>query len=179
MPYSRRTTHAMENTTPRKAKAIAMVLSSIVTMTTRAWPANDVSGQPWIQHVKSRVRFEGSRARVIDVDADRDIATIAPLLADDAARAILEATATEARSAEELAEHCGVSTPTIYRRLEELREADLVDERTEPDADGHHYTVYRATLDTAVVELTEEGFDVRLTRRDRMADRFTKFVEDI
>jgi DNA-binding transcriptional ArsR family regulator len=129
--------------------------------------------------VKSRARFEVPRARVIDVDADRDLATIAPLLADDAARAILEATATEARSAEELAEHCGVSTPTVYRRLEELREADLVTERTEPDADGHHYTVYRATLDTAVVELTGEGFDVRLTRRDRMADRFTEFVEDV
>jgi DNA-binding transcriptional ArsR family regulator len=129
--------------------------------------------------VKSRVWFEAPRVRVIDVDGDRDLATIAPLLADDAARAILEATATEARSAEELAEHCGVSTPTIYRRLEELREANLLAERTEPDAGGHHYTVYRATLDTAVVELTEEGFDVRLTRRDRMADRFTKFVEDI
>lgn len=148
-------------------------------MTSRAWPANHVSGKPRIQQLKSRARFEAPRVRVIDVDADRDLATIAPLLADDTARAVLEATATEARSAEVLAEHCGVSTPTIYRRLEDLREADLVAERTEPDADGHHFTVYRATLDTAVVELSEEGFDVRLTRRDRMADRFTKFVEDI
>lgn len=135
--------------------------------------------EPRIQFVKSRSGIEVAADVVIDVDDDRDLATIAPLLADECSRCVLEATATDALSAEELAEHCEVSTPTIYRRLEALRDADLVAEQTVPDDDGHHHAVYRATFDRAVVDLTAEGFDVQLSRRDRMADRFTRFVEDL
>jgi len=113
------------------------------------------------------------------VDEDTDIDTVASLLGDDCVRTILEATAAEALSAEQLAERCSVSGPTVYRRLETLREQDLVAEQTRAGEDGHHYKVYRATLDRAVVDLTDEGFEIRLTRRGRMADRFTEFVEDL
>jgi predicted ArsR family transcriptional regulator len=113
-----------------------------------------------------------------DVDED-SVATVAELLADDVARGILEATTTEAMAADALAEHCGVSTPTVYRRLERLRDHDLVVARTEPDADGHHYEVYRARLDRVIVDLTDDGFRLRLRHRDRMADRLTRFVEGL
>lgn len=127
--------------------------------------------------MKSWVWVDTRGGRVIDVEGPSDVATVAGLLADDTARSILEATATEPMSAEELSDHCDVSTPTIYRRLETLREQDLIDERTHPDEDGHHYKEYAARLDRIVVELTDDGFRLRLTRRDRMADRFTRFVE--
>lgn len=113
------------------------------------------------------------------MDDDRDVASIAGFLADDCARTILEETATRARSVEELDERCDASRPTIYRRLEALVEHDLLEVRTEPDESGHHYKVYRAALDRFVVDLTDDGFEMRLTRRDRMADRFTQFVEDM
>ncbi|ELZ20596.1 hth domain-containing protein [Halosimplex carlsbadense 2-9-1] len=113
------------------------------------------------------------------MDEDTDIDTVASLLGDDCARTILEATAAEALSVEQLAERCSVSGPTVYRRLETLREQDLVTEQTRAGEDGHHYKVYRATLDRAVVDLTDEGFEIRLSRRGRMADRFTEFVEDL
>lgn len=113
------------------------------------------------------------------MDDDPDLATIAPLLADECARTILEATVDERLSAEALAERCDVSTPTIYRRLESLQDAGLVTVEQRPEADGHHFKVYSATLDQVVVDLGSAGFDVRLSRRDRMADRFTRFVEDL
>ncbi|WP_436930451.1 ArsR/SmtB family transcription factor [Halosimplex halobium] len=113
------------------------------------------------------------------MDEDTDVDTVASLLGDDCARTILEATAAEPLSAEELAERCSVSGPTVYRRLETLREQDLVAEQTRVDDDGHHYKVYTATLDRAVVDLTEDGFEIRLSRTGRMADRFTEFVEDL
>lgn len=113
------------------------------------------------------------------MDDDRDVAAVASLLADDCARTILEETAAQPLSAEELADRCDVSPPTVYRRLDDLRENDLVSERTRPDEDGHHYKVYAAALDRVVVDLSEEGFALRLARRERMADRFTKFIEDM
>lgn len=113
------------------------------------------------------------------VDEDRDVAEITELLADEVVRTILEATLEEPLSAEQLGERCDVSVHTVYRRLDALEERDLVDGRTEPDEQGHHYTVYTAKLDRVVVDLTASGFELRVTRRQRMADRFTEFVEGV
>lgn len=110
---------------------------------------------------------------------DRDVAAVAALIADECARTILTATTTEPMSAEALSERCDVSTPTVYRRLETLEEYDLVSERTQLAADGHHYSVYFATLDRVAIDLTDEGFSLQVTRRERMADRFTQFVEEM
>lgn len=113
-----------------------------------------------------------------DVD-DGDVASVAEVLADDTARTILAATSKEPLPADELATICEVSEPTIYRRLEELSTLDLVDEQTRAEEAGHHYAVYAASLDRLVVELDEDGFTIQLNRRDRMADRFTQFIEDM
>ena len=110
---------------------------------------------------------------------DCDVDAIGSLLADECARTILIETVTEALSAEELSERCGVSPPTVYRRLDELEEHGLVSKQTHPGVEGHHYNVYTATLDRIVVELTEDGLSLRLARRDRMADRFTRFIGDM
>jgi len=111
------------------------------------------------------------------VSESRDVATVAALLADECARTILTETAKEPMSAEVLSERANVSTPTIYRRLSDLREHDLVTEQTRLDAGGHHYKVYAATLDRVIVDLTDDGFELQITRRERMADRFTQFIE--
>lgn len=108
-----------------------------------------------------------------------DAATLGSLLADDCARTIIEATAREPQSAEALAERCDASKTTVYRRLEELEEHGLVEARQRPEASGHHYKVYAACLDRAVVTLTEDGVELSVTRRDRMADRFRRFVEGL
>lgn len=113
------------------------------------------------------------------MDDDSETGPITGLLADEVARTILEATVEEPLSAERLSDRCGVSPATVYRRLETLVEHDLVAARTEPDDEGHHYKVYTATLDRVVVDLTADGFEVRVTRRQRMADRFTDFVEGL
>ena len=111
--------------------------------------------------------------------ADDEVREIASLLADDCAQTILIETANEPMSADELSEVCDVSPQTIYRRLDDLTEHDLVAEDLEPDAAGHHTKVYTATLDRAIVDLTPDGFELQLSRRDRMADRFTQFVDEV
>lgn len=108
---------------------------------------------------------------------DRNLESIAELLADATARTIIVETNREPLSASELESRCGVSEPTVYRRLEQLREHDLVEPRTRPDPDGHHHDVYVAMLDRVVVDLLDDGFEVEVTRPEPMADRFTRLVE--
>ncbi|MFC7196733.1 winged helix-turn-helix transcriptional regulator [Halosimplex aquaticum] len=81
-------------------------------------------------------------------------------------------------SVAELSERCGVSETTVYRRIEDLQTHDLVAERTEIDEGGHHGT-YEATLDRVTVDVTDDGFDLTVDRRDTMADAFTRLIDEL
>lgn len=108
-----------------------------------------------------------------------DVEAFGEVLADGTSRAILVEARGEPLSASELADRCNVSGPTVYRRLERLQEQDLVETRTRLDPDGHHQEVHVATLDRAVVDLLDEGFDLDVSRRESMADRFTRLIKEI
>lgn len=110
---------------------------------------------------------------------DEEIRSIASLLADECAQRILIETTTEPMSADELSEVCEVSPQTVYRRLDDLVEHDLLEENLQPDSEGHHYKVYSATLDKIVIDVTPDGLELSLSRRDQMADRFTRFVDEV
>lgn len=108
---------------------------------------------------------------------DHTMAAIAELLADECARTILAETTVKPMSAETLSEQCDVSPQTVYRRLDDLKRYNLVAEQTQLDTGGHHYKIYTATLDRIVVNLTTDGFELQLTRHERMADQFTQIIE--
>lgn len=112
------------------------------------------------------------------VSEEPDLEAVAGLLEDETARTILTETSQQPMSASELRERCDASGPTIYRRLERLREHDLVLERARPDPEeGHHSTVYAPNLRRVTVELRGGRFEVDVDRREDMADRFTRLVE--
>jgi len=114
-----------------------------------------------------------------DVSEDSPLETVVALIDDDHARAILTATSDEALSAKELSERCDVSQATVYRRVDRLTDAGLVVERTRPRADGHHDTVYVATLDTLTIRLRDGRLEFELNRvGDDIADRLTRLWED-
>jgi DNA-binding transcriptional ArsR family regulator len=79
--------------------------------------------------------------------------TLLELLDDEYARGILEATVEEAVPARELAERLDASRATVYRRLERLEEAGLVEPAMTYDVDGYHRKVFRATLRSVTVTL--------------------------
>lgn len=116
---------------------------------------------------------------ILAVNADPDAPVIATLLADDCARTILVETRETALPVSDLADTCGVSEPTVYRRLEDLRAHDLVEERTQLVTDGNHRTVYAATPDRVTFDLSADGVEVSVSRQSSMADRFTSLVEDM
>lgn len=114
------------------------------------------------------------------MDEECTVEHVGSLLADAASRRILVAACQEPMSAERLSDHAGVSTPTVYRRLEDMRRCDLLVERTQLDTEGgHHRTIYATDLARIVVELDEAGFDLELIQREAMADRFTRLIQEM
>ncbi|MFC5369058.1 helix-turn-helix domain-containing protein [Salinirubrum litoreum] len=104
-----------------------------------------------------------------------DLATVVSLLDDEHVRSILIATSEKPRSANELSDRCGLSTSSIYRRLERLTDADLVTERTRPRSDGHHETVYVSRLDRFELTIRDGDISWEVDRRsDDVADQLTR-----
>ena len=107
-----------------------------------------------------------------------DVGTVGSLLGDPTVRTILVQTDQRPMSATTLSDHCEVSQPTVYRRLEELRECDLLEERTRPDPEGgHHRTLYATNVRCMTVELDDGRLKLSIDRREDMADRFTRLIE--
>lgn len=85
------------------------------------------------------------------------------LLHDEYSMAILEEIRTEPKSARALTDICEASRPTIYRRLNRLEDAGLVESGMAYDADGHHRTVFEATVETVTVEVTDDGLSATVS----------------
>jgi DNA-binding transcriptional ArsR family regulator len=103
-------------------------------------------------------------------DDEADLSAVLAALDDEDCRAILLA-ADRPRSAQELSERAGVPQSTTYRKMDLLRRANLVEERTEIRADGKHTSTYRTDFDAVRVALDGfEGFEVEIERPDRTPD---------
>ncbi|MFB6156103.1 MAG: helix-turn-helix domain-containing protein [Haloferacaceae archaeon] len=112
--------------------------------------------------------------------ADTALEDVVSLLDDEYARDILAQTSIKPMSAEELSERCDASLPTVYRRVNRLKDHDLVTEQQQMDPDGHHYKTYAARLDRVVVELDEGTYEMTVDRTEPdVADRFASLVEGL
>lgn len=110
------------------------------------------------------------------------------VLSDGYARKILAATSIKPMSAQELADECDMSKPTVYRRVERLQAHGLLEEQTKIRTSNNHYSVYTATLSEVSIELDTGSFEAAVTRTDESfpgeresdtADRFKKMWEDL
>lgn len=101
------------------------------------------------------------------------------VLDDEFNREILAATSVKPMSANELLEMFEMSKPTVYRRIDELEELDMLKEQLVVDRDGNHYRVFKANLDSAEILLEDGHFDVTVHFREDVADRFTRLWEGI
>lgn len=84
----------------------------------------------------------------------------------DYTEAILEAIHEDAKPARALVEECGASRPTIYRRLNTLQEAGLVESRMTLERDGHHRTVFEARFDSISIDVADDGLSVSVSRTE-------------
>lgn len=118
-----------------------------------------------------------------DVSEDCDEEAVLELLDDEYARAILTETSAEPMSAQTLSERCDASVTTVYRRLDRLKEHDLIEEQIRPQPDGNHYKVFASQLESFAVTFEDGEMRAALERREAptedVADRFTRMWEDL
>lgn len=93
---------------------------------------------------------------------DVDTSAVLELLSDPGCRAILAATG-RPRTAAELCEVCDMPTSTVYRKLEGLSEASLLEETRRLQEHGNHPVQYRRRLDGIHVSFDDSAaVDVRI-----------------
>jgi DNA-binding transcriptional ArsR family regulator len=96
------------------------------------------------------------------------------VLADGTARRIFSRVHERPQSAKELRNQCDTSLKTIYRRLEDLQEVDLVSDVMCADEDGNHYTAYVSTIEEVDISIVPETEQVEVTIQD--GDDVDQFV---
>jgi len=77
----------------------------------------------------------------------------------------------EPMTAAELTSRCDIPQSTLYRKLELLSEATLLEESTEIRRDGHHASKYSVAFEEIGLSLDEErNLEVSIERPARSAD---------
>lgn len=120
---------------------------------------------------------------------DPALSDLLELLSDEYAREILAATSVKPMSANQIAEQCGMSLPTVYRRVDRLKEFDLIEEQTRVEPGGNDYSEFVATFEEVSVALDEGTFEAVVERTSTesfpgateadTADRFLKMWEEL
>lgn len=83
---------------------------------------------------------------------DLDPEAIISVLEDEQCRTIVAAL-DEPKTAAELATTCGISPTSVYRKLEQLRDAAVVTPRLDVNVDGHHVWRYESNIDDVTIVL--------------------------
>lgn len=89
------------------------------------------------------------------------------LLGDDYVVDIVQELAQSPLPARALADRCGMSRATVYRRLDRLADAGLVASRTRIEGDGHHRQEFRLVVDELAIQVGPDGFDCTVQLGDR------------
>lgn len=85
------------------------------------------------------------------------------VLGDECSRTILVATCDQARTAKELTGRTDCSSATVYRRINDLLDGELLEECVRFEEGGSHTTAYRASVDHLRVDIDPNGIDVSVS----------------
>lgn len=109
------------------------------------------------------LKTEAQPRRDQPVDDQPDVSgdDVLELLGDPYTRCVLNAVLDARKSGSDIVAETDVSKATVYRRLEELRDAGIVESQTVFDPDGHHHEEFEAAVDGISVDF--EGGDFSAT----------------
>ncbi|TQQ82713.1 ArsR family transcriptional regulator [Halonotius terrestris] len=82
------------------------------------------------------------------------------LLSDEYARQLLYALGVKPRSASALAERVDASRATVYRRLDDLEAADLIESRVAIDGDGHHRKRFHVAIEALHLRFGDDDIEI-------------------
>lgn len=112
------------------------------------------------------------------VSKDWEPDNIFELLGNSQARQILVLADLRPMSAQELADQCETSLPTIYRRINELVNHDLLCKQTRQE-DGKQYQIFKTDLKKVCFEIDNGGFVVDIQLRQQMVNQFEDFWQEL
>lgn len=110
--------------------------------------------------------WDADASELTVVDDPDAVATLLSLLDDEDCRAVLRVADDRPWSARELATACDVPPSTMYRKLDRLATAGLLDECIDICRSGRHTRGYRRAISDVSVSVDGDGFGVTLTPRD-------------
>lgn len=102
-------------------------------------------------------------------ESDINIEAALSLCSDEYAMEILESLKRGPSTAAQLRECCDGSKVTIYRRLNSLEDAGLIDSRMKLQCDGNHCKLYSPVVDRITITITDDGFDTKIHCQDESA----------
>lgn len=106
---------------------------------------------------------------VTELTDDDEIENLLGVLEDKDCRSIIEATRTEALSAAELSEQCDLPQSTTYRKLDELTEVGVLEERIRLSSSGQHSNEYALQVDGIEISVDSDcGVIVRISGEESL-----------
>lgn len=92
--------------------------------------------------------------------------TVLDVLDDEHAQAILNTLADGPKPAQQIVDACDASRPTVYRRLDTLEDAGILDSQVSLHPDGHHRKQFAVAVDEVTLDLVDGSFVVAATTSD-------------
>ncbi len=97
-----------------------------------------------------------------DDDPTVDVTEVLSLLSDEYAREVLSVLSEESLSARELVDRLDMSRATVYRRLDRLESAGVLDSSMRLDPDGHHRKSFHVVVDQMELTVDAEGLSLEV-----------------
>ena len=123
-----------------------------------------------------RPRAEEGRS---EGDGEERADAVLDLIGQRDARRLLAYARLQPMSARELADRCGISLPTVYRRTDTLVKHDLLDEQTQIDRSGNHHRTFETSIDRISMIVEGGAFGVNVQFRRDLTDKFEEFWEQL
>lgn len=115
-------------------------------------------------------RFEvtgrDERQRIAIAESD-----LLAVLTDEKCRGVLRALEADSLTVTELNDELGVPVSTLYRKVDRLVEAGLVEEHTRFRADGNHKSEYVRTVSSVSIDVDLDGLEVSVEDCERTVGR--------
>jgi predicted transcriptional regulator len=122
--------------------------------------------------MSTALSFAPGRSNASHTVAPENVEPMLNALDDAACRAVLMATKDAALSAQEIAAACDLPISTTYRKVNQLTDVGLLEERTRLSLSGNHTSEYeRAVADITVSVSSEHGLELTVSPCDAAGAR--------
>lgn len=110
---------------------------------------------------------------------EQDPETVFEVFGNEFARRVLVLASHDPVSAEEIADHLGVSLPTVYRRVNALVDHGFLHERPHVDGKGNQYKLFETAVKRIEFEVGNGQYELTVEFEQGLADRFEGFWEEL